>query len=80
MVAFSVPDLEAAVKKLQFHEVDLPWGVEINATERWVMFHDPAGNLIELVEALETRLKNKGWAIIECAQALFLFWRPSHDS
>jgi catechol 2,3-dioxygenase-like lactoylglutathione lyase family enzyme len=53
VVAFSVPDLEAAVKKLQFHGVNLPWGLETNTSERWVMFHDPAGNLIELVEALE---------------------------
>ena len=50
VVAFSVPDLEAAVVRLRSHGVDLPWGVETNATGRWGMFHDPAGNLIELVE------------------------------
>ena len=50
VVAFSVPDLEAAVVRLFSHGVDLPWGVVTNATGRWVMFHDPAGNLIELVE------------------------------
>jgi catechol 2,3-dioxygenase-like lactoylglutathione lyase family enzyme len=55
VVALSFPNLDAAVEKLQSHGVDLPWGVETNATGRWVMFHDPVGNLIELVEALEQR-------------------------
>jgi catechol 2,3-dioxygenase-like lactoylglutathione lyase family enzyme len=53
VVAFSVPDLDAAMKKLQSHEVNLPWVVETNAAERWVMVHDPAGNLIELMESLD---------------------------
>lgn len=50
LIAFSVPDLDAAVEKLQAHGVELPWGVESSASARWVMFYDPAGNLIELVE------------------------------
>jgi hypothetical protein len=50
VVAFSIPDLDKAVERLRLHSVDLPWGVETNATGRWVMFHDPAGNLVELVE------------------------------
>lgn len=50
VVAFSVPDLDKAVETLRQHGVDLPWGVEKNATGRWVMFHDPAGNLVEFVE------------------------------
>ena len=50
VMAFSIPDLEAAVEKLRLHGVDLPWGVESNASGRWVMFRDPAGNLIEFVE------------------------------
>jgi len=50
VVAFSTPDLEAAMKKLQSHGVSLPWGMESNASSRWVMFHDPEGNLLELVE------------------------------
>ena len=50
VIAFTVPCLDAAVEKLRSHGVDLPWGVEANASGRWVMFHDPAGNLIELVE------------------------------
>jgi hypothetical protein len=32
------------------HNVELPWGLESNPAGRWVMFHDPAGNLIELVQ------------------------------
>ena len=28
----------------------MPWGVEGNSASRWMMFHDPAGNLIELVQ------------------------------
>ncbi len=50
VVAFATPDLNAALKKLHSLAVDMPWGVETNATGRWVMFQDPAGNLIELVE------------------------------
>ncbi|MGB8212558.1 MAG: VOC family protein [Anaerolineales bacterium] len=49
MVAFAVPDLDSAMGKLRSHGVELPWGVETNASGRWVMFHDPAGNLIGLV-------------------------------
>ncbi|HET7088874.1 MAG TPA: hypothetical protein VFL17_09505 [Anaerolineae bacterium] len=30
------------------HRVELPWGIEEDAGSRCVMFHDPAGNLIEL--------------------------------
>jgi catechol 2,3-dioxygenase-like lactoylglutathione lyase family enzyme len=52
VVALAVPDLDAAVEKLRTFEVNLPWGIETNATERWVMFYDPAGNLLELVEIM----------------------------
>lgn len=48
--AFSVDDLGAMVERLEKHHVILPWGVEGNEDERWVMFHDPAGNLIELAQ------------------------------
>lgn len=50
LVAFAVPDLDKMVERLEAHSVELPWGVEGNKKSRWVMFHDPAGNLIELVE------------------------------
>ncbi len=48
IVAFAVDDLDAAIEHLRAHHVDLPWGVEEDAGSRWVMFRDPAGNLIEL--------------------------------
>ena len=48
IVAFAVDDLDAVVGQLRAHLIDLPWGIEEDADSRWVMFHDPAGNLIEL--------------------------------
>ena len=50
LLALGVDDLDAAVALLHAHRVDLPWGVERGTRSRWVKFHDPAGNLIELVE------------------------------
>jgi catechol-2,3-dioxygenase len=50
LVAFAVDDLEAMVERLRAHKVVLPWGIEQDAASRWVMFQDPAGNMIELVQ------------------------------
>jgi len=50
VVAFQVPHLEQAIARLEAAGVPLPWGIEGEAGSRWVMFHDPAGNLVELVE------------------------------
>jgi hypothetical protein len=50
LIAFSVPDLEAAVQNLQRLGIELPWGEESDPAGRWVMLRDPAGNLIELVQ------------------------------
>jgi catechol 2,3-dioxygenase-like lactoylglutathione lyase family enzyme len=50
VVAFAVDDLNAAVARLRAHRIDLPWGIEGDERSRWIKFHDPAGNLIELVE------------------------------
>ena len=50
VVAFRVPHLEQAIARLEAAGVPLPWGIEGEAGSRWVMFHDPAGNLVELVE------------------------------
>ncbi len=50
LVAFTVEDLDAAIARLESHSVSLPWGVESDAISRWVMFHDPGGNLVELVQ------------------------------
>jgi len=49
-VAISVDDLDAAVARLRAHRVELPWGVETGQGSRWVMFRDPGGNLVELVQ------------------------------
>ena len=50
VIALAVDDLDAALAPLHAHRVDLPWGIERDEHSRWAMFHDPAGNLIELVE------------------------------
>lgn len=50
LLALAVPDLDSAVENLQARQVELPWGIKQGTDSRWVMFHDPAGNLIELVE------------------------------
>ena len=49
-LAFAVNNLAEAIEHLESHNVELPWGVEAGATERWVKFYDPAGNLIEFVQ------------------------------
>ena len=48
LFAFRVKDLDQAVARLEAHGVSLPWGVEGQGESRWVMFHDPGGNLIEI--------------------------------
>ena len=48
LFALHVDDLDMAVEQLKAHDVPLPWGVEGRAGNRYVMFHDPANNLIEL--------------------------------
>ncbi len=50
IVAFAVDDLDAAIERLRAHQIDLPWGIEEDGGSRWVMFYDPAGNLIELAQ------------------------------
>jgi glyoxylase I family protein len=50
LIAFAVEDLDAAVERLRAHGVALPWGMEEDTGSRWAMFHDPAGNLIEIAQ------------------------------
>ncbi|HMK48083.1 MAG TPA: VOC family protein [Methanocella sp.] len=50
VIAFSVENLENVVQVLIDNSIDLPWGIEKSHAAKWVMFNDPAGNLIELVE------------------------------
>jgi extradiol dioxygenase family protein len=55
LVALEVDNLDLFVERLQAHHVKLPWGVEEGAESRWVKLHDPAGNLIEIVQFKEHR-------------------------
>lgn len=50
VIAFETEDIQASVRALNEHQVALPWDVEEDADSKWVMFHDPAGNLIEIAE------------------------------
>ncbi|HSB01601.1 MAG TPA: VOC family protein [Anaerolineales bacterium] len=50
LFALSVENLDEMVKRLEEYHIALPWGVGSGTEERWVMFHDLAGNLIELVQ------------------------------
>ena len=50
LFALSVDDLDVMVSRLEKQHVEMPWGIENNAASRWIMFQDPAGNLIELVQ------------------------------
>ncbi len=50
IIAFAIDDLDAAIDRLHSHHIDLPWSIEQDEDGRWIMFDDPAGNLIELVE------------------------------
>jgi len=50
LLAFETEDIESAKQHLEAHKVDLPWGLEVDHYSKWVMFHDPAGNLIEIAE------------------------------
>ena len=56
LFALTVQDLDSSVEALRSAGVELPWGIEeFGAPEpssRYVMFHDPAGNLIEIVQWL----------------------------
>ncbi len=51
LFALAVDDIDEMVRHLEQHHVISPWGIESDADGRWVMFHDPAGNLIELVQS-----------------------------
>ena len=50
VVAFDVPDLDRAIERLQKHGVELSDSIVETENCRWIKLHDPAGNLIELVQ------------------------------
>ena len=50
MIAFQVPNLDEAIHHLQAHGVEMEGEVIANPSVRYVMFRDPAGNLLEIAE------------------------------
>ena len=50
LIAFAVEELDRAVEHLEAHGVELPWGIQTGQDTRWVVFADPAGNLIEFAQ------------------------------
>ena len=50
LLTFEVDNLDEAVAYLQAHRVEILGSVNENNNTRWVLFHDPAGNLIEFAE------------------------------
>ena len=53
VLAVEVHDLDEAIGRLKDRGVRLPYGVGHDAHTRWVMFRDPGGNLVELVQQQE---------------------------
>jgi catechol-2,3-dioxygenase len=49
-LAFAVQDLDGAIEHLVDHGVELPWGIEAKGQSRWIVFRDPAGNLLEFAQ------------------------------
>ncbi|OGO69597.1 MAG: hypothetical protein A2Z37_12830 [Chloroflexi bacterium RBG_19FT_COMBO_62_14] len=50
LIALAVGGFQATVDRLGGAGIRMPWGIEVDADSRWVMFHDPGGNLIEIVD------------------------------
>jgi len=49
-LTFGVQDIELALKHLEDHNVETLHGIESRGDTRWVLFYDPAGNLVELAQ------------------------------
>jgi len=52
LLALEVPDLDSLIDCLKEQGVRFPWGIEERKDSRWAMFHDPSGNLLEIVQHL----------------------------
>lgn len=50
LFALEVANLDVALSKLHAHGVSTPNGIQIGSRSRYIMFDDPAGNIIELVQ------------------------------
>jgi catechol 2,3-dioxygenase-like lactoylglutathione lyase family enzyme len=53
LIAFEVDNLDKAIAQLKSHQVVLTTEVVSNPTAQYVIFHDPAGNLLEFAELFE---------------------------
>ena len=49
-LTFAVEDIELALKHLEAHNVETLRGIETRGDTRWVLFRDPARNLVELAQ------------------------------
>ena len=50
LFALETDDLNAAVERLHKHGVETPNNIETGENTQYLIFNDPAGNLIELVQ------------------------------
>ncbi len=50
VLTFTVEDIELALKHLEDNGVESLRGIESRQDTRWVLFYDPAGNLVELAQ------------------------------
>ena len=50
VIAFQVANLDLAIQHLQAHGVKMVGDIIIKPSTRYCMFHDPAGNLLEIAE------------------------------
>lgn len=50
LFALAVDDLDQVVAHLRAHDIALSSDIQQHGAVRWIIFNDPAGNLIELVQ------------------------------
>lgn len=50
ILAIAVDDLDQMIDRLRENDIELPWDIQKGPGSRYVMFHDPGENLVELVE------------------------------
>ncbi len=50
IIALTIENFKVVIDRLVAQQIVFPWGIESDGQTRWVMFYDPGGNLIELVE------------------------------
>ena len=50
VLTFSVKDIHEALEHLSEHGIETLDGIMQKGDTRWILFHDPAGNLVELAQ------------------------------